>query len=135
MFDAESISINDRYLRSTRGYSILVKLLSTCEKLKSLTIFTILRDNVEKDNFDMTCKDFKTRLNNLFPQVNISIEKTNNEIGKDRFLKTENFQISFQPGIDFVEENYIAEKNPITIDIIYLHSNELNKKMFSVLNE
>jgi len=116
--DTENIIVNDRYLRNKyRGFMVLKKLLKLCGNLKSVTIHTILRNNNTKDNFDMTIEEFSTSLKKNFPNVKIEIKNANNIIGKDRFIQNESYRIEFSPGIDFVNEKNIADKNPVRIDI------------------
>lgn len=118
LVDSENIFINDRYLRNrSRGFMVLKKLLKLCSNLKAVTIHTILINNNIKDNFDMTIEEFSTSLEKDFPNVKIEIKETNKKIGKDRFIHNELFRIEFSPGIDFVNEKNIADKNPVRIDI------------------
>lgn len=119
--ETEMLVINDRYLRKKdRGYMVLCKILSLCKNLKNLSIYTLKRDGVLRDGFDMSLSDFKTSLEKQFPKVKSFVRKTNNTIGKDRFLETEHFRFKFSPGIDFVNEDYIADKNPISISIKFI---------------
>lgn len=127
LINSEKMIVNDRYLRNRRrGFMVLVKLLKLSSKLSSVIIHTIDRDDNKNDNFDMTTNEFITDLEGIFPDINFEIKKTDNKLGKNRFIKTEYFELEFSPGLDFVNEYNFADKNPVKIDISCL-LNETDK--------
>lgn len=74
----------------------------------------------------MTYMKFKSDLEELFPGIIFEIQKTDYKLGKNRFIKTEYFEMEFSPGLDFVNEYNIADNNPVKIDISCL-LNETDK--------
>ncbi|MBX7042361.1 MAG: hypothetical protein K1X85_05615 [Ignavibacteria bacterium] len=115
--DCTELEVNDKYLRSENGTNNLVRLLSLCTDLRRVKIYTILRNGNPRDNFFYTSREFESHLKMRFPGTAVILQKTNSKIGKDRYISDGNFKMTFSPGLDFVNENYLAEKNPILIRI------------------
>lgn len=106
------IIINDRYLRiMQRAFKNLCKIISICDA-KHVKIYTIIR-NSEKDKFDMPFDNFKSELEKNFPNKEIEIlDKPEHR----RWIKTDKFIIRIDPGLDFVNNNYIADMNKVEIE-------------------
>ncbi len=115
--DCTELEVNDKYLRSENGTNNLIKLLSLCSDLRRVKIYTILRNGNPKDNFFFTSGEFESHLKMRFPGTSVILQKANSKIGKDRYISDGNFKITFSPGLDFVNKDYLAEKNPILISI------------------
>ena len=115
--DAENININDRYLRKRNGgFLNLLKILKLCKSSTNIEIYTILRDGNPKDGFDMTKNQFENEINKI-SNCKISLKPTNSDVGKMRYIKTENYNIDIEPGFDFVDSDYVALNNPVVINI------------------
>jgi hypothetical protein len=115
--DSNNILINDRYIRTHIGLTNTVKILRLCPELRNVIIHTILRDGNPKDNFDYTVKQFEDELQKVFSGVSFKLKPILREFGKLRVLINEEYKFSLLPGIDFVNRDFVADKNPINIRI------------------
>lgn len=110
---AETVTVNDRYLRIRNGgFMNLKRLLKLMINLKKIEIRTITADNLDKFRPDITCDEVKKEIRKIHKNAVINI------IGKaahERFLETEHCRITIDPGFDFVNEKYVASKNDVTI--------------------
>jgi hypothetical protein len=110
---AETLTINDRYLRIRNGgFMNLKRLLKLMINLKKIEIRTITGNDLDKFKPDITCDEVQNEIRNIHMNAVIKI------IGKaahERFLETEHCRITIDPGFDFVNEQYVAGKNDVTI--------------------
>lgn len=112
--DASEIKITDRFIRKRQGgYLNLVRLLGLCKNLKRLTINTIKKDESEKYKPDIKLDIFEQELKEKFQNIELSINSTGDHW---RILETKKFKITLEPGFDFVNEIYIAEKQNVLIN-------------------
>ena len=110
---AETLTINDRYLRIRNGgFLNLKRLLKLMINLKKIEIRTITADHLDKFKPDVKCVEMQKEIRKIHKNAVINI------IGKaahERFLETEHCRITIDPGFDFVNEKYVASKNDVII--------------------
>lgn len=111
-----NISITDRYLRKRNGgFLNLVRLLKCCNNLKKITINTILYDSKDL-KFDISTGDLRKYIKKEFGILPV-IKNTKEH---QRTIVTDYYLITFEPGLDFVNEDYIALRHNIDIKIKHL---------------
>jgi len=119
--ETKSIKIVDKYLRKREGgFLNLMKLLKNCKKLEKIEIHTIKKDNLEKYKTDITVDEVENEIKKLFPTLRINTYSTGDHI---RFLETEDFKIVLDPGFDFVNKDYKAEKHDVIINFKKIYNN------------
>ena len=109
---AEELTFNDRYLRLRKGgFLNLMRLIKTIRNPKSFEIRTIQRDDLDKFKPDISCAEVENEIRNIHGEAVIRFGKAVHE----RFIETEHCKIIIDPGFDFVNENYFAERNDVSI--------------------
>lgn len=109
---AEKLIINDRYLRLRKGgFMNLMRLLKTIRKLKTIEIRTIQRDDLDKFKPDINCAEIEKEIRNIHGET---VFRFGNAV-HERFIESELCKIIIDPGFDFVNESYIAERNDVSI--------------------
>lgn len=109
----ETLTVNDRYLRlRNKGLLNLMKLLRLIRALKRIEIRTITKDDLDKFKPDTTCDEVSKMIREIHREAVVSFS---GKADHERFLETENCRITIDPGFDFVNGNYIAEKNNVAI--------------------
>lgn len=110
---AETLTINDRYLRIRKGgFLNLMRLLKLMNGLKKIEIHTLTRDDLDKFKPDITCIDLQSEIKKIHGNADIRIK---GGAAHERSLETEHCRITIDPGFDFVNDRYVAEKNDVSI--------------------
>lgn len=105
--ETKHIKINDRYLAKEISFFNLEKILHLCKKLQSIEISTHFNES------EISKIDFEKRIVKSF-----SITPIFNKYAEHlRTVRTDNFEISIDPGLDFVDKDYIATFNKVVIHI------------------
>lgn len=105
--ETKHIKINDRYLSKEISVYNLERILHLCKKLQSIEISTYFNES------EISKIDFENRIVKSF-----SITPTFNKYTEHiRTIKSDNFEISIDPGLDFVNKDYIAQFNKVVIHI------------------
>lgn len=105
--ETKHIKINDRYLPKKISIYNLERILHLCKKLQSIEISTYFNES------EISKIDFENRIVKSF-----SITPTFNKYAEHiRTIKSDNFEISIDPGLDFVNKDFIAERNKVVIHI------------------
>ena len=108
------IKIYDKYIRKkTAGYSNLIKILSMCVSLKTCEIYTLTIENDSINKFDMSIEELEFELKHKYSfDIKIMASKKHR-----RVIITDEFEIKVDPGLDFVDKDYICQKNDVDIQI------------------
>lgn len=114
LYDSKNIKVYDRYIRRDTSLENLIQVLKLSKNIVALSINTIVRENNSKDNFDLSVSEMKERLLSVFPEVQITVQKTD---AHERRLITDEYDITIDPGFNFVNKHSIAEYSSVTIDI------------------
>jgi hypothetical protein len=113
--DTSRLIIYDRYLRNrNRGFVNLIRILDLCGELSKCEIYTLSSKNNEINKFDIEYEDFKKELKQRFGENKIQIFSTSKH---RRRIITDDFEIRIDPGLDFVNKNYICESSDVDIQI------------------
>ena len=109
------LRIYDRYLRNrSRGFLNLTRILDMCEKLSKCEIHTLHYKNNEINKFDIEYLDFEKELKEKYGEDIIEVSSTTPHRRK---IITDDFEIKIDPGLDFVNEKYVARDNDVDIQI------------------
>lgn len=108
--DTKKIIFSDKFIRKRpESQQNIIKLLLCCKQLNEITIYT----NTRKENDFIRVEELKNIIHKA-----IKIEPNIKPTGKHRrTIETDSFRIAIDPGLDFVNDKYIAEKNDIEINI------------------
>ena len=108
------IEIHDRYIRKKdKGFLNLIRILDLCVSLENCKIYTLNFPNDSSNKFDMTIEDLKTELKAKY-SFNCQILPA---IKHRRLIVTDEFEIKIDPGLDFVNKEYICQRNDVDIQI------------------
>jgi len=107
LIETKHIKINDRYLAKEISFLNLERILHLCKKLQSIEISTYFNES------EISKIDFEKRIVRSFSITPIF----NNYAEHLRTIRTDNFEISIDPGLDFVDKDYIATFNKVVIHI------------------
>lgn len=113
----ERLQIYDRYVRKKdSGFLNLNRILDLAPNLKICKIYTITYPNSEKNGFDIEFNELDEKLKSKYGDEKIELFASPK--GKHRRkIITDDFEIKIDPGLDFVNEEFICEKNDIDIQI------------------
>ena len=73
-----------------------------------------MKDTSEKYKPDLTTEEVEKEILILKNSIKVNFISTGDHA---RSLETDNYKITFDPGFDFVNREYIAEKHNVIIDI------------------
>ncbi|MBK7380320.1 MAG: hypothetical protein IPJ03_15255 [Ignavibacteriales bacterium] len=115
--DTIKLVIEDKYLRGRKNqFNNLKKLLSECNNLKILEIYSNLEDRNEaneKNNY--TEQEFLSQLNKM-TKAEINLQQANRKM-HDRIYTGDRFKIKFSSGLDFIDHRNVVYKDEVTINI------------------
>lgn len=109
LYDTRKIIVTDKYLRKRNGgYLNMMRLINICKNLDSIEINTFLKDDSEIYKPDIKISEIETEVKRISNNITIRFRGT----GKHRrTIETDDFLITLDPGFDFVNNEYIAEKH------------------------
>ncbi|MBL8008552.1 MAG: hypothetical protein JNJ56_13590 [Ignavibacteria bacterium] len=113
LYDTRKIIVTDKYLRKRNGgYMNMMRLIKLCKNLKYIAINTFLKDGSEIYKPDIKISEIETEVKRISNNITISFRGT----GKHRrTIETDDFLITLDPGFDFVNKKYIAERHDAVI--------------------
>lgn len=112
--ETSKLIVYDRYLRKrNRGFSNLIRILELCENLSICEIHTLNKKNDDKNNFDIELEQFEMELIQKFGKRIKVLSDTQHR----RKIITDDFEIRIDPGLDFVNNDFICENNDVDIQI------------------
>lgn len=108
--------VSDKFIRNSKeAYINLKRFIGMCPDLRVLTIYTD-----KKEDYSLKVEKMREEIKELF-QISPIIESAS---AHRRTITTDKFNIKIDPGLDFVNEAYVAEKHDFDIQI------ELLKQQF-----
>lgn len=114
-YDAVEVTVADRYIRKEDGgFLNLLRILGICPNIRKLNIGTITSNNLEKFKFDLSIEELKTKIRSDYSSLEVEIRNSDSH---QRIIATERFRFVLDPGMDFVNRNYIAERHDLRISI------------------
>ncbi len=109
------MEIFDRFIRKKeRGYSNLIRILDLCKELKECIIHTSNVQNNINNRFDIEFSELKEELNKKYAVGKIELVPTKQHRRK---IITDDFEIRIDPGLDFVNKEFICKENDVDIQI------------------
>lgn len=108
--ESETVKITDKFIRKRKELiENTIKILKCCKMLKKIIIFT----NIREDKDYITVAELEKYISETIG-INPIIKPT----GKHRrTVETDKYRIAIDPGLDFVNEYYVAKQNDVEINI------------------
>jgi hypothetical protein len=114
--ETTSITFSDLYIRKRKSaYLNLKRFIRMCLNIKDISIYT---DTRRTNDCFITEDDLKKDLREEF-KVSPKVYPTSQHRRK---IKTDKFELKIDPGLDFVNEEYVAEKHDFDIQIRILQN-------------
>lgn len=113
--ETSRLEIYDRYLRNRkRGFTNLLKIIDLCKHLSKCELHTLDFKNDEKNKFDIEFEDLEKELKQRYGSKKIELYSG---APHRRKIITDDFEIRIDPGLDFVNEEFICDSNDVDIQI------------------
>lgn len=111
----KKLLVFDRYLRNRKkGYQNLIRFIDLCSNLSTLEIHTFSYKSDEKNKFDIEFGELESELKLRYGNVRVVMASGSSHRRK---IITDEFEIKIDPGLDFVNDDFICENNDVDIQI------------------
>lgn len=115
--DAEKLVISDRYFRKRNGgYPNFLKIIRLINSLESIEIKTYddkKLASLDKAKYKPADYVLNTELEGELKKIHPNLKVSYGNSEHARYIETDQFRIDIDPGLDFVNQRYVAEYNNV----------------------